>query len=151
MQLASCAKEDWCVQLQKRRRRNPRASSCKWSFSFAFYIFSPHKTKKAKSRRSFLLPWQLFTAVYSCAALSSSERGRRAAFLLLPGCKAINSGRWPLDLLSGDVFPTAFLCSSRTQIPSKTNSQDLLLKVSRGWRNSYQTDLLLIFLSVQIC
>lgn len=81
MQLASCAKEDRCVQLQKRRRRNPRASSCKWSFSFAFYIFSPHKTKKAKSRRSFLLPWQLFTAVYSCAALSSSERGRRAAFL----------------------------------------------------------------------
>lgn len=149
MQLALHVKEDWSVRLQKRKGRNPRVFSCKWSFSFASYIFSPHKAKKAKGRCSFLLPWQLFRAVYSCATLSPSERGWRAAFLLLPGCKTINSGSWPLDLLSGDVFPNAFLRSSRTQIPSKTNSQDLLLKVSRG--NSYQTDLFFIFLSVQIC
>lgn len=149
MQLASCVKENWRVQLQKRKRRNPCVSSCKGGFSLAFYFLSPHKAKNAEGRCSFLLPWQLFTAVCSCATLSPSERGWRA-FLLLPGCKAINSGCWPLDLLSGDVFPNAFLHSSRIQIPSKTNSEELLWEVSIGWGNSYQTDLLLSFPSVQI-
>lgn len=146
MQLASRAKGDWCVQLQKRKRRNPCVYlPASGVFHLLFTFFSPHKAKNAKGRCSFLLPWQLFTAVYSRATLSPSKRGRRAAFLLLPGCKAINSGCWPLDLLSGDVFPNAFLCSSRTQIPS------LLWKVSRVWGNSYQTDLLLSFPSVQTC
>jgi len=88
--------------------------------------------QKAKGRCSFLLPWQLFTAVYSCAVLSLAEQGQRVAFWLLPSCKVINSGCWPSDLLTGDVPPNAFPRTSRPQIPFKTNPQTYFQKYLEG-------------------
>lgn len=64
---------------------------------------------------------QLFAAVLHSLHPREPEGQRFCSCLA-----AINSGCWPLDLLSGDVLPNAFLCSSRTLIPSKTNSEDLL-------------------------
>lgn len=62
---------------------------------------------------------QLFAAVLRSLHLSEAE-GRFFS------CLAARQLRVAVDLLSADVFPNAFLHSSRIQIPSKKNSEDLL-------------------------